>query len=42
MLPTREQAEELLNEAEKCNPGLWGNHSRVAAGRLLLYDVFGI
>ena len=31
MLPTREQAEELLREAETCNPGPWGNHSRVAA-----------
>lgn len=31
MLPTREKAEELLREAEKCNPGPWGNHSRVAA-----------
>lgn len=31
MLPTREQAELLLKEAEKCNPGPWGNHSRVAA-----------
>lgn len=31
MLPTREKAEELLIEAEKCNPGPWGNHSRVAA-----------
>jgi len=31
MLPTREEAEELLAEAEKCNPGPWGNHSRVAA-----------
>lgn len=31
MLPTREEAEELLKEAEKCNPGAWGNHSRVAA-----------
>lgn len=31
MLPTREQAEQLLMEAEKCNPGPWGNHSRVAA-----------
>lgn len=30
MLPTRERAEELLIEAEKCNPGAWGNHSRVA------------
>lgn len=31
MLPTREQAEKLLKDAEKCNPGPWGNHSRVAA-----------
>lgn len=31
MLPTKEQAEELLREAERCNPGTWGNHSRVAA-----------
>ena len=31
MLPTRQIAEELLKEAEKCNPGPWGNHSRIAA-----------
>lgn len=31
MLPTRERAEELLREAEVCNPGPWGNHSRVVA-----------
>ena len=31
MMPTREEAEALLREAEKCNPGPWGNHSRVAA-----------
>ena len=31
MLPTREEAEKLLKEAEQCNPGPWGNHSRVAA-----------
>lgn len=31
MLPTRIEAEELLREAERCNPGPWGNHSRVAA-----------
>lgn len=31
MLPTREKAEELLREAEACNPGPWGNHSRTAA-----------
>lgn len=31
MLPTREEAERLLEEAEACNPGAWGNHSRVAA-----------
>lgn len=31
MLPTREIAELLLREAETCNPGPWGNHSRTAA-----------
>ncbi len=31
MLPTRVEAESLLEEAEKCNPGPWGDHSRVAA-----------
>ncbi|MDO5400668.1 MAG: HD domain-containing protein [Eubacteriales bacterium] len=31
MLPTREQAEKLLKEAEPCNPGPWGDHCRVAA-----------
>ena len=31
MLPTMEQAEELLKDAERRNPGQWGNHSRVAA-----------
>lgn len=31
MLPTREQAEAILKEAESCNPGPWGNHSRCAA-----------
>ncbi len=31
MLPTREEAERLLHEAYMCNPGPWGNHSRVAA-----------
>ncbi len=31
MLPTREEAETLLQEAEQCNPGPWGNHSRTAA-----------
>ncbi|MBR1584811.1 MAG: HD domain-containing protein [Clostridia bacterium] len=31
MLPTRAEAERLLTEAEQCNPGPWGNHSRVAA-----------
>ena len=29
--PTIPEAEQLLHEAEKCNPGPWGNHSRVAA-----------
>lgn len=31
MLPTREEAEKILQEAELCNPGPWGNHSRVTA-----------
>ena len=31
MLPTRDKAEEILREAEQCNPGPWGNHSRVVA-----------
>lgn len=31
MLPTREQAEALLREAEARNPGPWGDHSRTAA-----------
>ena len=31
MYPTKEQAEKLLIEAEKLNPGPWGNHSRTAA-----------
>lgn len=31
MMPTREKAEKILKEAEIYNPGLWGNHSRVAA-----------
>ncbi len=31
MLPTKEEAEEILRQAEICNPGAWGDHSRVAA-----------
>jgi len=31
MLPTIEQAEQLLLDAERSNPGPWGNHSRIAA-----------
>ena len=31
MLPARTEAERLLRAAERCNPGPWGNHSRVAA-----------
>ena len=31
MLPARQEAEALLAEAERCNPGPWGEHSRVAA-----------
>ena len=30
-MPTREYVEALLKDAEKCNPGPWGDHSRVAA-----------
>ena len=29
--PDREEAHRLLTEAESCNPGPWGNHSRIAA-----------
>lgn len=29
MLPDRQRAEELLQEAEQCNPGPWGDHSRI-------------
>ena len=29
--PSREEAHRLLTEAESCNPGPWGDHSRVAA-----------
>lgn len=31
MLPDREEAEKILLEAESCNPGPWGNHSRITA-----------
>lgn len=31
MIPTRLEAEQLLREAELCNPGPWGNHSRITA-----------
>ncbi|MBE6754492.1 MAG: HD domain-containing protein [Ruminococcaceae bacterium] len=31
MYPDRETAEALLAEAERCNPGPWGDHSRIAA-----------
>lgn len=29
--PSREEAHRLVREAELCNPGPWGDHSRVAA-----------
>ena len=29
--PSREEAKEILREAESCNPGPWGDHSRIAA-----------
>lgn len=31
MFPDRTEAERLLREAEACNPGPWGDHSRTAA-----------
>ena len=31
MLPTREEAEKILKEAEESNHGAWANHCRVAA-----------
>lgn len=31
MIPTRAEAEQLLREAESCNPGPWADHCRVAA-----------
>lgn len=31
MYPSRSEAESLLYEAETCNPGPWGDHSRTAA-----------
>ena len=38
--PCAAEAEKILAEAERCNPGPWGNHSRTAAhcaGRIALY-----
>ncbi len=31
LYPDRKNAEELLKDAESCNPGAWGDHSRVVA-----------
>lgn len=31
MIPSREEAEKLLVEAEKCNPGAWVKHSEIVA-----------
>lgn len=31
MLPDRTEAEKILSEALKCNPGPWGGHSRITA-----------
>ena len=31
MLPTRQEAEQLLVWAHGCNPGVWANHSRIVA-----------
>ena len=29
--PPRDEAEALVREAERCNPGPWGDHSRITA-----------
>ena len=31
MMPTRAEAEKILEEAEQCNLGPWVNHSRITA-----------
>ncbi len=31
MVPTREEAERILREGERMNPGVWGDHSRTVA-----------
>ena len=31
MMPTRAEAEKILEEAEQCNSGPWVNHSRITA-----------
>lgn len=31
MIPARKEAEELLKDAEACNPGQWADHSRAVA-----------
>jgi hypothetical protein len=31
MYPSRKEAEDLLLEAGKCNPGQWESHSRITA-----------
>ena len=35
MYPDRDKAEEILREAESCNPGPWGNHSRTNKERVI-------
>ena len=31
MYPAKDEAERILQDGERCNPGPWGDHSRVAA-----------
>lgn len=31
MYPARDEAKRILQGGERCNPGPWGDHSRVAA-----------
>ena len=42
MLPTRQQAETLLLDAEALNPGPWAAHSRYVAQAAQLIAVYSI
>lgn len=39
--PDRAGAERLVAEAEACNPGAWGDHSRVAAKFFVFHNASG-